>query len=258
MGISKDDISIETIDQWGEQASPKRRDQWAAGRSAMELARSWLGGIPAEMSSALESHPCFGKVLDWKAEPEVALRFDNFRGESRNSDLVVDARDTHGNYIVSVEGKADEKFGDLVSSAFASAMEEALKNPNSNGSARIRNLANDFLHPKERVEPSLKKIRYQLLTACAGMLAEAKRRNVNRALMLVHEFRTDRTTQKKLLRNSRDLSNFINRLSRGRVTEARSGEIHGQFELPGKSAFASEVRFFVGKASIDLHRCSDE
>lgn len=254
MSISKDGIAIETLDQWEERAGPKREDQWAAGRSAMELARSWLDGLPAEVSYVLEAHPCFGKVDEWRAEPEVALRFDNFPGEPRNSDLVVDARDAHGNCIVSVEGRADEEFGDLVSGAFSSAMEASLKNPNSNGLERIRNLVNDFLYPKERGEPSLKKIRYQLLTACAGMLAEAKRRNVDRALMLVHEFKTDLTTQKKLLRNSRDLSSFIHRLSRGRITEVKSGEIYGPFELPCDSAYASEVKFFVGKASIDL-RC---
>ncbi len=250
MSISKHGIAIETIDQWGERAGPKRKNQWAEGRSAMELARSWLGGLPAEVNSTLELHPSFGKVTEWTAEPEVALRFDSFPGEPRNSDLVVNAKDANGNYIVAVEGKADEKFGDLVSGAFASAMEAKLKNPNSNGLARIENLVNDFLHPKQRGEPSLKRVRYQLLTACAGMLAEAKRRNVNRALMLVHEFRTDLTDQKKLSRNSRDLSYFVERLTCGRVTEVRSGEIHGPIELPGESAFAGDVSFFVGKASI--------
>lgn len=251
MSITKGGQPIQTVEEWGKQAGPKARNQWAEGRSAMELARAWISGIPDEVKSAFKSHPSFGEVKSWTAEPEVQLRFDDFKGEPSNSDLVVDASDENGEYLICVEGKADEPFDRLIKDKLSEAVERRLKNPRSNQLHRIDNLVRGFFHPLDSAEPPLKEIRYQLLTACAGMMAEAKRRNVGRTLLLVHEFQTDRTAREKLVNNARDLDRFIHRLSRGRMKSIETGQICGPFELPEGSGFATAA-LFVGKITRDL------
>src|SRR3990170_6814020 len=95
MTITKNGRLIRTRDEWRDLAGPKRRDQWAEGRSALEVARSWLSvrspALPAEVAAALSGHECFGTILDWHAEPEVRLAFDHLGGEPRNTDLLVRA-----------------------------------------------------------------------------------------------------------------------------------------------------------------------
>jgi hypothetical protein len=65
--------------------------------------------------------------------------------------------------------------------------------------------------------PPLNGIRYQLLTACAGALCESERRGYNRVLMLVHEFVTDKTSDKNHHRNAADLDAFVKFLSKGAI-----------------------------------------
>lgn len=102
------------------------------GRSAKEVARAWLEGgglkLPVEVSSALTGHKDFGPVHAWRAEPEVKLLFDDFAGEPRNSDLVVHAQDPHGPFLIAVEAKADEPFGETVAEALAVAVDRHLEN----------------------------------------------------------------------------------------------------------------------------------
>ncbi len=63
----------------------------------------------------------FGRPIEWEAEPEARLRFDTFAGEPRNSDPLVVARDAHSPYIIAIEAKADETFGETVGKARANA-----------------------------------------------------------------------------------------------------------------------------------------
>ncbi len=67
--------------------------------------------MPPEVLAALATHPNFGPVLSWEAVPEARLRFDSFAGEPRNSDLVVHAEDASGPYVLAIEAKADETYG---------------------------------------------------------------------------------------------------------------------------------------------------
>jgi len=116
MPFTKEEITLSSLDEWEIYAGPKGKHQWVVGRSAKEVARAWLvggeDGLPPEVSSALLAHPRFGRVSQWRAEPEAKLRFDTFAGEPRNSDLAVHARDNHGSYLIAVEAKADEPYGD--------------------------------------------------------------------------------------------------------------------------------------------------
>jgi hypothetical protein len=122
MAITKKGTTITSLHEWETQAGPKKKNQWAEGRSAMESARAWLKGegkeIPPEILSALAGHRNFGPIQSWQAEPEAKLWFDNFAGEPRNTDLVVYVKDSHGWFLIAIEAKADETFGETISETF--------------------------------------------------------------------------------------------------------------------------------------------
>jgi len=257
MRIHKNGVQIESLDTWAAHAGPKSPDQWVEGRSAMELARAWLNvgeaRLPTDVSSLLEGHPAFGSVSWWDAEPEVKLPFDTFPGEPRNSDLVVHARDRYGAYIIGVEAKADEPFSDTVKDILSAALERKIQSTSSNGIARVENLARCLFDQRTSgKEARVGDLRYQLLTAAAGVLCEAERKACSRALLLVHEFVTSRTQDELHKRNADDLRDFVRRLSRGTITDVKSGEIFGPFMVPGVPLFSAKVDFYVGKVSTNL------
>ena len=92
-------------------------------------------------------------------------------------------------------------------------------------------------------------IRYQLLTACAGALCEAVRHGYSRALVLVHEFITDKTDDKKQRRNAEDLDAFVYRLSNGDISKTEPGMIYGPFTVAGNPILSNKTNLFIGKVT---------
>ena len=144
--------------------------------------------MPAEVLAVLEEHPAFGPVFSWSAEPEAKLPFDIFAGETRNSDLAVQVTDKHGGYLLAVEAKADEPFGDTLEKTLANAERRLQDNPKSNGVRRLDQLLRALLGVAGDEARQLDGLRYQLLTACAGALCEAERQGYSRTVLLIHEF----------------------------------------------------------------------
>ena len=193
-----------------------------------------------------------GAITGWRAEPEAKLRFDNFAGEPRNSDIAATCRDPNGDYLLAVEAKADESFGETIERSLAAALERRIANNRSNALSRIQQLTEALFEPKRKGEPKLGTLRYQLLTACAGALCEAERLGFDRALMLVQEFVTDETDDRKHRANAIDLDEFVSRLSHLNVTNVRSGEIYGPFGVPGLPLLEATPRLYIGKVSRTL------
>lgn len=242
-------IPITTLDEWKVLAGPKRSVQWAPGRSAMEAAIAWLesgDALPPEVASLLESHADFGPVVEWHAEPEAKLRFDKFKGEPRNSDLAVYARDRHGPYLVAVEAKADEPFGETFADTMAAAAERYIANQNSKGVARAMQLATALFGPRHKGEPTIGKLRYQLMTAVAGALCEAEQHGFDRTILLVHEFVTDKTRDDQHERNTNDLAEFVTRLAGGTRVELKPGLV-GPISVPGQPLVGHGPQLYVGK-----------
>lgn len=255
MPFSKDGSQINSLDDWGTLAGPKSEDQWVPDRSAMELARAWLRGggkaLPAEVASVIEGHPDFGPIFDWHGEPEAKLPFDRFAGEPRNTDILVIARDQHGPLVLAVEGKADEPFGASVADTLSDAVERRIANPRSKGVDRVVQLGIALFGEPRRGDPRIGELRYQLLTATAGAVCEAERRGIDRAILLIHEFVTQKTRDEKHKLNAADLDRFLQRLSRGSVRSAGPGML-GPFDLPGTPLVSKAVRFYVGKVVEDI------
>ena len=250
MTISKGGVALSCLDDWQRLGGPKRANQWVDGRSAKEAARAWLGGaagMPAEVLAAVERHQAFGPVLEWTAEPEVRLPFDSFDGEPRNTDLLVFARDEYGPYLIAVEAKADESYSATIADTLVAATERYLKTDHSKGVARVLQLGQAILGPRQADETEIGSLRYQLLTATAGALCEGERRGCARVIVLVHEFVTDRSDDLLHQRNAKDLHSFVQRLSHGKVDSVADGEICGPFRVPGAPLCANPPTLYIGK-----------
>lgn len=256
MPIVKGIHSISSLHDWEMNAGPKSANQWVDGRSAKEAARAWLEGegkkLPVEVETALDTNKYFGPPINWIAEPEAKLRFDNFAGEPRNSDIAVHIEDNSGGYLLAVEAKADESFGKTVKATIDAARSRLKINPRSNGLNRVRQLKSAILGTEN--ENSDTRIRYQLLTACAGALCEAERHGYSRALMLIHEFVTDKTDDIKHRKNADDLDFFIQTISHGETQRVDSGMIYGPITVPGSPILRSKVDLFVGKVTRNIRR----
>jgi len=256
--IQKNGVVIRILEDWEKTAPPKHSNQWKANRSAMELARAWLPCVspcfPQEVAQVLANHAEFGLIQQWTAEPEAKFSFDGLGGEPRNSDLAVEAVDQYGRFLIAVEGKADEPFGDTVGGTLASALERQLKDERSKGITRVQLLVRALFEERHAEEPSLNHIRYQLMTACAGAMCEGERRRVGRVVLLIHEFSTELTHDGKHELNARDLDNFVVRLTRGVVKSVEVGLLYGPFSLPGDPLFSNNTKLFIGKAARYLRK----
>lgn len=253
--LHKSHHPLTTLDDWQHHAGPKSPVHWQDFRSAKETARHWLAALPAlpaDVSATLASHPDFSPVTDWSAEPELQLRFDGRRGEPRNTDLLVLARDAHGPFVVAVEAKADETFGQPVAEAVADALERLAANPRSGGVARIADLVASLLPEATSGAATVTELRYQLLTASAGVLAYAKAHYIARAVLLVQEFVTPKTTDARHAANADDLDRWLHRVSSGRFAKVGDGELLGPITVPGEPLFPEPPALYVGKTQVHL------
>lgn len=223
----------------------------------MEAARYWLAcgdSFPTDLAAILRKHPDFGPIGTWSAEPEVKLAVDTRRGEPRNTDLLVAAEDDRGSILMAVEAKADESFGDLLPDAQASALEAKLKNPRSKALERVEELVRALFEAKGQGAPGLPRIRYQLLTATAGLLAEAGRRGIERAVLVIQEFCSELTDDRVQARNAADLDAFLQRLTSGRIAKLSAGDIVGPLHVRSASSVTPSPILYVLKLRCDLRR----
>ena len=99
------------------------------------------------------------------------------------------------------------------------------------------------------------KLRYQLLTALAGMVAEAEKEAARHAVLMVHEFLTDNRAGKNLDAHESDLRRF--------AVIVFDRDLPGSHALPwclrlGQTAAASEVNLYLARAVTDLRTATLE
>ena len=195
--IHKRNQPIGTLELWERYAGPKSAIQWQDGRSAKECAKAWLGtgdsgSIPAEILQVFRSHDDFGELQSWTAEPECQVPIDAYSGPA-NIDVLINADDGRGPIAIEVEAKADEPFGRLLGEEYCASLERRLKSAGSNGVNCLVELSTSVLPPVTGRVPGTQLLRYQLLTATAAALSHARAMDASRAVVIVHEFRTNRT-----------------------------------------------------------------
>lgn len=243
---------ITSVESWFSLAPPKgKRLHWVDGRSAKELAKAWFATgvacVPDPLRALMDSHPDF-TALTWEhGEPEAKIRFDRIKGEPRNTDLMIRAKDDGGTIAISIEAKTDEPFGSLVGDAMADALDRHTANPRSKALDRIERLVESLLPAKAPALPNLRSLRYQLLTATAGALAWAERCGSDRAVLVVHEFRSDLASHASQASNHADFDRFIRRIAGSNMQDnLKLGRLAGPISVRGDPLFAQPAKLYFG------------
>ena len=209
---SRDEKPITSVDAWGRVAAPAAARHWKPGRSAYELARAWIEDDAADRVVGLLSAAGLDDPALVSAIAEKKTRFDQDPRGPRNHDLLVHATTSAGPVVVGVEGKADETFDKTLIDWRAARLKSSAA---SGGPARVDNLTTLFFDTtldEDSGTPPLASLGYQLLSALAGTLADAKAAEAAHAVLLVHEFVTDCTDDAKHAHNARALEDFLVRL----------------------------------------------
>ncbi len=183
-------FKVESVAGWCSEWGPLGKDyHWRDGKSAKELAKQWFpstGGpiIPPDFRRLLECHPVTASMLIETAWGEKKVPLDNFRGETRNADLILTCSSNGSRVIVHVEAKADEPFGSSGRS-IAQALHAATK-PQSKVSERIANLGS-LLFGSREVTQTVGALNYQLFYSVTGALMDAEKEGGDWAVFAVHE-----------------------------------------------------------------------
>lgn len=259
---------IRDFNDWERNGMPPERKlrQFVPGRSACELAviytRNGNPTIPSDLRCILDSNEdTRGVVIEkGKVELETALPFST-RGP-RCHDLSFDGTLPSCDVFISVEGKADESFGDTVEHE----LQKALKRPATDFPKRLDWLVQSlmgvpaFVGPEAReLNAAITTLGYQLLAGIASTLIEAKDRGARRAIFVVHEFRTSKTDDAKLQTNAESLELFLRLVlrSNGVVDDGFKLEVGRLLRFPIlarriQPPLPSDIPLYIGKIRTDL------
>jgi hypothetical protein len=205
--------------------------------------------VPTEVDAVLRSDPRFSEPVLVEALAEHRTASDTFPGEPRNADLAILGRDQFGSFVVCIEAKADEAFGDRVDATMRAAVKRIAREEPSNAITRAQQLREALLPPWREGRARFGDLRYQLLTGTAGTLAFAREQGASRAVFLVYELVSpSHTTEARLVQNSQDFDAFLSRISDGTFTQLEQGRMFGPVRVPGNGLIPGNVDLFFGKA----------
>lgn len=257
MRLHKNGVPITCVDDWKRLAPPKAEYHWVEGRSAFELAHAWCGSgivvVPSELRKIFDSRIETRDLAIDEVLPEHRIAFDAHGGEPRNADVALVGHTSEAKVAVTIEAKADETFGATVAKTVADALERSVENPRSRGIERVQDLVRGILPPRSKGLPHVGGLRYQLLTAAAGTLAYATYEKASLAVLIVHEFITDKTKDERRAQNAADLDRFVQRLAGEATATVGYDLLMGPFSVPETSPFCG-LALLIGKVSSD-RRC---
>ena len=246
--------TITDLRAWKALAGPVSGDQWKPDRSAQELARDWIErDAQARAEALLSLHPGLAPVALDSAIAEHRTRFDEIPRGPRNHDLLAIGTGGPGRLVVGIEGKADESFGETLA-----RYRDRERSKKSRALERLDRLTDTLFGNTLAHEPTLCDLRYQLCSALAGTLADAKSAEAVAAVLLIHEFRTTLTDDRRHQANSAALEAFVSRLpgepSRYNGT---GGWVAGPWTVRAESAWLpASMSVFVGKLVTNLDKPS--
>lgn len=261
---------IRSFSDWEKHALPPERKerQWKEGRSEFELGRSWTTNgepaVPPELMQLVDSHEGTKRIVivNGTTQHETTLPFGS--SGPRCHDLVLRGDQNGLTVTICIEAKADESFGGKV----AEKLREARKRPVTKFPDRLdwltRSLLglpafkdNEFLVLSDVVAH----LPYQLLSAIAGTLLEARLQQASKALFVVHEFRTTSTADANMDGNAKALNTFLHLLQAandGTINETAlaSGQMAGPVSITDRSVAGTmkvpcNIPLFIGKIRTD-------
>ena len=153
---------------------------WKTSYSAKTLAYCWMeaNGFPRSVRKVFRNSGIllFKDIELLLAFPEYRVPLVPYRSKPSQNDIFVLVRGNDQLITITVEGKVDEPFGELVT--------EWKQTDQGGKKTRLDFLCNELQLDRNGVDH----IRYQLLHRTVSAVIEAKRFNATNALMLVHSF----------------------------------------------------------------------
>jgi len=261
---------IHSLSDWEEYAMPpdRKRKHWTPGRSACELGRVWTANgepeTPIELTQLLNSHDATRGTVIRKGVTECETRLPPVRNGPRCHDLVLLAEQRHSTATICIEAKADEPFGGTV----AEELQKARKRPFTKFPERLDWLTRSLLglpafsdEGHSTLSNQIRGLPYQLFAAIAGTLLEAQFRRSTKAVLVIHEFRTEKTEDEKIEHNARELESFLRFVLKQNGATDDNFKLHyGQLIGPlpllerafrGVSKMPHDIPLFVGKVRTD-------
>lgn len=202
----KNDNDITTLELWAKlYDTPQQSHQWVEHRSAYSVAEFILNREGASQLETRVSDALGEQVSFEKAIPEYEVRFDEF-GRGRVHDLGIFGQTESGKSVfVGLEAKVDEPFGASVNDAYLKAKARQITGTSTKAPERIEKLL--ALHFSEP-DPTMFDVRYQLLYATAGTLAE----KADISVLYVAVFKTPLYDEAIGANNYRDYVHFVNKV----------------------------------------------
>lgn len=202
---SKDGKVINTTEDWRKFAPPMNPKQWQEYRSAQELAKSIFDNktfVP-KITSVLERFN-IPVPEEMHGIPEKATKLPWGKSGNRKHDLFL--KDNNSTIVIGIEAKADEPFDKSVKDKRKIAIKNA--DGGENMSDRLDGILNYLYNncPPDNKEDLM----YQLLSATAGVILEAKAHNIEQVCVMFLVFNSDKLSQKKKNKNDADWQTFCN------------------------------------------------
>ena len=249
-----DGEEIVDLDSWFVHAPPEKGlAQWKDGFSAKEQAKAWLRSGQPKMTEELWSalSPLAPDADEVYGRPEHTTRLDKF-SRARQHDLFACLR--HEGVMttaIGIEAKACEDFDGTVGDRAGAA-------PPSKKRARCNLLARALFGREvfdeesgEALDAELCAHGYQLWTAAVGTIIEAQRRDLRRAVLVVHQFRPRDLNAAARTDDKRDWATALSENAEAFATFAKALEASGatsletEFVQPGTALDVLKVETYV-------------
>lgn len=189
---NKKNTEIKSLEQWKEHCPPANKNkQWEEKRSAMEMAKFWLDPERQTDFLAFMRNKENSIAFDY-AIPELANKFDEYRSP-RKTDLCLYGNQNGEKIFISIEGKADESFGEYVYKEWVNNIFKKIEKSESKKLDRIIGLYQRFGSKSDFLN-----LRYQLTYWLAGAIQEAIRNEINKVYLIVQVFESDATNGTKI------------------------------------------------------------
>lgn len=226
---------VNTVDEWFSKYPPKKgEEQWKDGYSAKETAKEYTDNDGKSLMMFLEKNNI---EEDFILVGEHETKFDKYGGNGRYHDVLLYNDET----VIGIECKVNETYSNYVSMEIEVAATALRKKIHSKKLNRITDLL-DILDVKKK--PDITKIRYQLLTALAGVIKEAEKRNAKKAYLICQTFITEVSDDKCVKLNESDLDYFISMLP-GEI-EFNGVGLTNKIELANKNYPTKAVELYIG------------
>lgn len=236
---------IQGIEDWEMYGEPAEKKHWKVGRSAYEIAKSWLPdnkpGMPGELAKIIVDK--FGEnLVVEKAIVEKKTFFSDTPRGPRNHDLLLHAKIGDKYVIIGIEGKERESYDKMLSIKFNDAT-----SPNSKLPFRISDFCRSILNHK--YHENFKDLRYQFLSGVAGVAQEVKENKADFGLFIVQQIKTQDTPLKAVLKNESDFKHFMKLLDENNshdFTGENNSGIWGPFNI-SESKIVPSTKMYIGK-----------